>query len=118
MSGLARPPVELEREKAPVAVPARGRMRNEWRPDLYVVARFLERLYATESTYTMRQLQMAVRLNYNLYKKYLDFLLARELVTIGHGPDGTQTIRMAPKGREAYHRFVGWVKVTIGEDDM
>jgi predicted transcriptional regulator len=87
-----------------------------WRPDLYVVARFLEALYATERTHTRRQLQMAVRLNHDLFTRYLAFLVDRGLILLVTDMDGRETARITPKGREAHHRFVGWVKELLGED--
>ena len=90
-------------------------MRAAWRPDLHVVARFLETLYATGRTYSKRQLQMAVRLNHDLFTRYLAFLVERGLVALVSDGEGRETVRVTPRGREAYHRFVGWVKELLGE---
>lgn len=90
-------------------------MRDAWRPDLYVVARFLEALYGSGRTYTRRQLQMAVRLNHDLFTRYLAFLVARGLIHLVTDGDGRETVRVTPKGREAYHRFVGWVRELLGD---
>jgi predicted transcriptional regulator len=79
------------------------------------VARFLEALYATERTYTRRQLQMAVRLNHDLFTRYLAFLVERGLVQLVADMEGRETVRVTPKGRDAYHRFVGWVKELLDD---
>ncbi|MFA5860388.1 MAG: winged helix-turn-helix domain-containing protein [Candidatus Thermoplasmatota archaeon] len=79
------------------------------------MARYLETLYATDSTYTKRQLQMAVRLNHDLFTKYLAFLVERGLVQVVTDGVGRETVRVTPRGRDAYHRFVGWVKDLFGD---
>ena len=94
------------------------RRAGEWRPDLYVVARFLDALYATERTYTKRQLQMAVGLNHALFVRYLDFLLDRKLVLIVEDGRGPPVVRVTPEGREAFHRFVGWVRDLLGDERL
>lgn len=81
----------------------------------HVVARFLEALYASERTYT-RRLQMAVRLDHDLFGRYLAFLLERGLAQVVTDMEGRESVRVTPKGREAYHRFVGWVRELLGED--
>lgn len=88
-----------------------------WRPDLYVVARYLEALYRTERTYSRRQLQNAVRLNHDLHAKYLAFLVERGLAALVVDGKGAETVRITPAGREACHRFVGWVREMLGEPE-
>lgn len=82
------------------------------------MARFLETLYATQRTYSRRQLQMAVRLNHDLFVRYLDFLVARGLVLLVKDGEDRESVRVTPAGRAAYHRFVGWMKELLGDEGL
>lgn len=85
-----------------------------WRPDLYVLARYLEALRERDRAYTRRQLQMAVKLNHDLHARYLAFLEERGYVVFREDDRGVETARLTAKGVEAYHRFVGWVRELLG----
>lgn len=85
------------------------------RPDLYVVARFLERLWRDPRSYSRTELQMAVRLNYNVFKKYLEWMLAKELIALHADGTGAERVAITPKGRDTYHRLVEWIKQTVGD---
>ncbi|MBW3583940.1 MAG: winged helix-turn-helix domain-containing protein [Euryarchaeota archaeon] len=87
------------------------------RPDLYVVARFLERLWRDGRPRRKTELQLAVRLNYNVYKKYLEWLVQAGLVETVAGKDG-ECIAITEKGRETYGTLVSWIKETIGEEHL
>ncbi|MCL4436112.1 MAG: hypothetical protein M1503_00305 [Thaumarchaeota archaeon] len=52
----------------------------ETRPDLYVVARFLEKIIVSGGSRRKTDLQMAVRLNFNVYMKYLEWLERKDRV--------------------------------------
>ena len=84
------------------------------RPDLYVVARFLDRLHDAGGSYRKTELQLAVRLNYNVYKKYLAWLEARRYVGVRAGPEG-ERIHLTAEGRTAHARLVAWIKETLGD---
>lgn len=79
------------------------------RPDLYVVARFLDRLEAAPDGIPRARLQQAVRLNYDLYRSYLALLEKREWV------EGTDVVAITGKGREAHARLVGWIRDAFGD---
>ena len=51
---------------------------GDWRPNLYVVARFLDALH--EGPRTRSELQAAAGVNYDIFRRYLAFLEARGLV--------------------------------------
>jgi predicted transcriptional regulator len=96
------------------------------RPNLYVVARFLEVLYDNQAPMKKTNIQMLVRMNYPRFLEYLDWLLRHELVMKcieGEEDDEgdersspaqvVEKIALTPKGIEAYHTFVGWVRQTM-----
>lgn len=85
------------------------------RPDLYVVARFLERLWRDPRPHGRTDLQMAVRLNHGVFKKYLEWMLAKQLVAIHVDAGGAERVAITPKGLETYHRLVAWIKETVGD---
>lgn len=78
-----------------------------WRPDLYVVARFLDQLWRPDKVFSKSQLQAAVRLNYDLFRKYLTYLQARGFVTVRPDERGTDLVRITPEGLAAYKRLTG-----------
>lgn len=82
------------------------------RPDLYVVARFLERLWRDQRPHRRTDLQMGVRLNYNVYRKYLDWMQDKGLITSG------EAIAITPKGLQTYQSLVTWIKDTVGEEHL
>jgi hypothetical protein len=88
------------------------------RPDLYVVARFLERLWTTERVYGRTDLQMAVRLNHGVFVKYLAWLTAKGLVSVAPDASGVERIGITPKGLDTYKRLVTWIRDTVGEEHL
>jgi predicted transcriptional regulator len=87
------------------------------RPDLYVVARFLERLWRDGRPHRKTDLQLAVRLNYNVYRKYLDWMAAKDLIHVGTAEQG-ERITITPRGVETYRRLVEWIKETVGDEHL
>jgi hypothetical protein len=67
------------------------------RPDLYVVARFLNVLYGNGSPTKKTNIQM---------------LLGVGLVSLVVDENDAEKIALTDKGIEAYHRFVDWIKET------
>lgn len=55
-------------------------------------------------------LQLAVRLNYTVYKRYLEWMERKGLVVVG------ETIELTPKGTQTYRTLVTWIKDAVGED--
>jgi predicted transcriptional regulator len=80
------------------------------RPDLYVVARFLDRLTERPDGAPRTRLQQAVRLNYDLYRSYLSFLLAKGWIEVDD-----ERVRATEKGRDAHARLVGWIRDALGD---
>ncbi len=92
------------------------------RPDLYVLARFLDRLWRPDGyppvEFSRAKLQMAVRLNYDLFRRYLGFLVERGFVEVGPNERGDEVVRLSQDGREAHARLVGWIRDAIGTDRL
>jgi predicted transcriptional regulator len=80
------------------------------KPDLYVVARFLDILYANGNPMRKTNLQMLVGLNYPRFMEYLEWLLQHGLVTIVKDEEGFERVSLSLKGVESYHRLVEWIR--------
>jgi predicted transcriptional regulator len=83
------------------------------KPDLYVVARFLDVLWRNRAGLKKTPLQMSVRLNYQTFLNYLEWLKERELVKVVMDDDGNERIMLSAKGVEAYKKLVEWIKETM-----
>jgi predicted transcriptional regulator len=88
--------------------------KTETRPDLYVVARFLEKLLAKGGSRRKTELQMAVGLNYNVYTKYLEWLESKDLVHTREDDERLKLVSITPKGLETYKKLVTWIEEVIG----
>jgi predicted transcriptional regulator len=83
------------------------------RPDIYVITRFLESLWMKGKGQMRRtELQMSVQVNYNIFLKYLDFLVAKGLITEVE-ENGERLVRITEKGVSAYNMLVGLVKMVF-----
>jgi len=85
------------------------------RPDLYVVARFLDRLQTVPEGLTHARLQAAVRLNYDLYRSYLTLLITRGYLRLSPDKEGTERAHLTPEGFAAHATLVGWIRDAFGE---
>jgi predicted transcriptional regulator len=81
------------------------------KPDLYVVARFLDILYRSEGPMKRTNIQMRLGLNYPRFTEYLDWLLSHELVakTLDKD-DASEKFALTSKGLESYHKLVDWIR--------
>ena len=80
------------------------------RPDLYVVARVLERLWREQAPMLKTRLQTASRVNYDVFRKYLSWLTSKGLVEVNNCDDGHERVSLTVEGEEAYRRMVQWVR--------
>lgn len=83
------------------------------RPNLYVIARFLDRLADPGTTWTRSSLQPAVRLNYDIYRRYLAFLEEKgwiEWKETARSPE----IRLTEEGRAARGDLLSWLNDVFG----
>ena len=87
---------------------------KEAKPDLYVVARFLEKLTAAGGQRRKTELQMAVGLNFNVYTKYLQWLESKNLIRIVEEDERSKRVSLTPKGMETYKTLVKWIHDVIG----
>lgn len=96
-----------------MAQPAQERRPLE-KPDLYVVARFLDRLCRPDKTYSKAKLQVAVRINYDLFRRYLSFLEDKGWVRVVQEQGHSEVVRVTPLGLHTYHHLVDWIRQFIG----
>lgn len=82
------------------------------RPDLYVLARFLDVLLNNGAPMKKTNLQMRVGLNYPRFVEYLDWLVSHGLVQM-KDEDGVELYSLSAQGLEAYHRLVDWIRDTM-----
>lgn len=80
------------------------------KPNLYVIARFLDILYSNGNPMSKTRLQMLSGLNYPRFVEYLEWLLQHELVTIVRDEEGVERVSLSSKGIESYYRLVGWIR--------
>lgn len=83
------------------------------RPDLYVVARFLDILYRTGSPMKKTNIQMLLGVNYPRFIEYLEWMTKHGLVSETLDQDQVSKIVLTPKGIESYHKLVDWIKDTL-----
>lgn len=91
---------------------------DEWRPDLYVVARFLQRLWRPDVTLTRSGLQRAVGLNYDLFRKYLAFLESRGLVSVAKDGEGRDVVRLTKEGLRLHDDLARWLTSLFGDSGL
>lgn len=58
-------------------------------------------------------LQRACRVNYDLFRRYLDFCVERGFVIVVEG-QASDEVRLTDEGREAHARLVGWIRDLLG----
>ena len=80
------------------------------KPDLYVVARFLDIMYRNGPALKKTNIQMLLGLNYGRFIEYLDWLLERQLVAEKIDEEEGERIVLTPKGIDAYNTVVEWIK--------
>lgn len=85
------------------------------RPDLYVVARILDRLARADQPLKPTQLQLASGMNYTQFERYLDWLIARELVLVRPTEDG-RSIEISAKGAEALRFLAHGIRELLREE--
>lgn len=82
------------------------------RPDLYVLARFLDALYDKGQPMKKTNLQMKVGLNYPRFMEYLGWLVLHGFVQ-QTDEGGTELYSLSPQGFDAHRRLVAWIRETM-----
>ena len=82
------------------------------RPDLYVLARFLDCLYDNGQPMRKTNLQMRVGLNYPRFTEYLEWMTSHGLVQRKE-EDGFELYFLSEQGLDAHHRLVVWIRDTM-----
>ncbi len=75
------------------------------RPDFYVLARILERLWRESRPMLKTRLQVATNLNYDILMKYLIWMSAQGFVAFELN-SGHEMVVLTTKGLEAYEKLV------------
>ncbi len=83
------------------------------KPDLYVVARFLDIMYSKGSAMKRTNIQMLLGINYPRFVEYLDWLLKHDLVALYLDEEKVERIKLTPKGIDSYHKLVDWIRETL-----
>ncbi|MGB2580932.1 MAG: winged helix-turn-helix domain-containing protein [Thermoplasmata archaeon] len=83
------------------------------RPDLYVIARLLEKLWREEKPMLRTRLQVAANVNYDIFRRYLVWMAERRLVEVQSFDDGYERVVLTAEGMEAYKRLVQWINEMI-----
>jgi len=83
------------------------------KPDLYVVARFLDVLYWKGTPMKKTNVQTLVGLNYPRFVEYLEWLQSHGLIAAVTDEQGSDRITLSSKGIESYHRLVEWIRDTM-----
>ena len=85
------------------------------KPDLHIVARFLERMAESgQPPWTRSRLQRAVRLNYDLFRKYLDILLQRGWIE-ANGANEKEQFSITPAGVKLGKDLANWLATLFGQ---
>lgn len=79
------------------------------KPDPYVVARVLEKLWRGGLPMLRTRLQVASNVNYDIFRKYLSWMLDKGLVEMHDGDDGHERVALTPKGEATYGQLIRWV---------
>jgi len=82
------------------------------RPDLYVVARILERLWDENGPMLRTRLQVASRVNYDVFTRYLEWMLSKGLVEL-RPLEAREGVALTAQGEEAYRKLVQWINDII-----
>lgn len=83
------------------------------RPDLYVLARFLDKLYDNHLPMKKTNLQMRVGLNYPRFMEYLEWMVSHGFVQQQTDENGTEVYSLSMQGVDAHRRLVAWIRETM-----
>jgi len=61
------------------------------------------------------RLQIAAGVNYDVFSRYLNWMVLKGLVVLENNQDGHERVVLRPKGAEAYCKFVEWLNEIVRE---
>jgi predicted transcriptional regulator len=86
------------------------------RPDLYIVARLLERMWKEDKPILKTRLQVATNVNYDVFRRYISWMSDHGLVAVDDSlDDGHERLALTTKGEEAYKKLVQWINEVMHE---
>ena len=88
------------------------------RPDLFIVARLFDRLWRENEPMLKTHLQQATGINYDIFIRYLNWMLERDLVKIENSPTGHELIKLTQKGWEAYRQLIQWINEFVNNQKI
>jgi predicted transcriptional regulator len=83
------------------------------KPDVYVVARFLEIMYHNGSSMKKTNIHTLLGIRYPRFTEYLEWLLKHEFVAEGLDEEEAKTIVLTPHGLDTYNKLVILIKETF-----
>lgn len=83
------------------------------KPDLFVVARILERLWREDAPMLKTRLQVATNVNYDVFRKYVAWMNDKRLLLLEASDDGHERLTLTPRGHEAYRHLVMWINDVV-----
>lgn len=86
----------------------------DWKPDIYVLSRILDRLAVERGPMMRTHLQVATNTSYDNLVRYVDWMCIKGLVTID-GSDGRDMVVLTDNGQEAYRTIVLWINEMVLE---
>ena len=85
------------------------------RPDLHILARFLDRMAeGGPKPFSRSRLQRAVGLNYDLFRKYMAILVERGWVDRREGPAATEEYVLSAEGHRVRRELAAWLATLFG----
>ncbi len=80
------------------------------RPDLYVLARFLDILYQNGRRMKKTNLQNRVGLNYPRFIEYLEWMISHGLIERQTDETGSELYSPSSQGIDGHRRLVAWIR--------
>lgn len=85
---------------------------RKWKPDIYVLLRFLERLWYRNDYVLKTRLQTAVGLNFDNFLKYLQWLKERGFVEVDNR-ENHEYIKISRNGYDAFKSILKLFEDTL-----
>jgi predicted transcriptional regulator len=83
------------------------------RQDMNIVTRLLEMLWREGSPMGRTRLQVVAGLDRDVFIKFLEWMLSKDLVSMIPGDDGHERILLTEKGMESYTKLVRWINEVV-----